>query len=77
MIVFVLSSYFQVFDSVSFSAMTQARGPPYRVVDMFDELIAKVDPPQKEKNIRELLADLLPIVDHLCENVSIILCNCF
>lgn len=53
--------------------MAQKRGPPYRIVDMFDELIAKVDPPEKEKDIRELLADLLPIVDHLCENVSVLI----
>ena len=51
--------------------MMQARGPPYRVVDMFDDLISKADPPTKVKEIRELLADLVPIVDFLCQNVSV------
>ncbi|XP_047135249.1 myotubularin-related protein 13 isoform X1 [Hydra vulgaris] len=58
----------KVLDSVSFSTMTQARGPPYRVVDMFDELLATVTPSDKEKSTEELLAELIPIVDHLCEN---------
>ena len=53
--------------------MTQARGPPYRVVDMFDELIASVTPSDKEKSSEELLAELIPIVDHLCENVGFLL----
>ena len=50
--------------------MTQARGPPYRQIDMFDELVAKVVPTDREKTAEELLEDLIPIVDHLCQNVS-------
>lgn len=58
----------KVLDSVGFSAMTQSRGPPYREVDMFDELIANAKPLQEKKSAGELIQDLLPIVDHLCQN---------
>lgn len=56
-------------ESVAFSSMTQARGPPYRTIDMFDELVAKIVPSNHDKTVDELLNELIPIVDHLCQNV--------
>lgn len=56
-------------ESVAFSSMTQARGPPYRTTDMFDELVAKIVPSNHDKTVDELLNELIPIVDHLCQNV--------
>lgn len=61
-------------ESVAFSTMTQARGPPYRTIDMFDELVAKIVPSDRNKTVDELLNELIPIVDHLCQNVINFLC---
>lgn len=61
-------------ESVAFSTMTQARGPPYRTIDMFDELVAKIVPSDRNKTVDELLNELIPIVDHLCQNVINFFC---
>ena len=60
---------FQVLDSVGFSTMTQAKGPPYRVIDMFDRLVVEFLPKPGKKSIQELLSDLISIVDELMANV--------
>ena len=50
----------------------QAKGPPYRVIDMFDRLVVEFLPKEKKKNVQELLNDLISIVDELLNNVSIL-----
>ena len=49
--------------------MTQAKGPPYRVIDMFDRLVVEFLPKPGKKSIQELLSDLISIVDELMANV--------
>lgn len=49
--------------------MTQQRGPPYRVIDMFDKLVVEFLPSEKKKDVQELLNDLIFIVDELLNNV--------
>lgn len=51
--------------------MTQTRGPPYRVIDMFDRLVVEFLPSEKQKDVQELLNDLIRIVDELMNNVRL------
>lgn len=49
--------------------MTQSRGPPYRVIDMFDKLVVEFLPKKGKRSIQELLSELISIVDELMANV--------
>jgi len=51
--------------------MTQARGPPYRVIDMFDKLVVEFVPSTTKKSVQDSLNDLISIVDQLMNNVSL------
>ena len=62
--------FIQVLDSVGFSTMTQSRGPPYRIIDMFDKLVVEFVPTNTKKSVQDSLNDLIYIVDELMNNVS-------